>query len=218
MKEHDIDIFAKYAFTGKYDEAQTKNILNKKFELYSDVASDDDVRAIERQYYLYSKCKENHSVAEAIEKYLKYLINEIEHQYTRKYQMETRAGLLLALWGVMTIPLIESGIEFGNDLCSKFMVSTLIISCLVSIISLMFIVLSKQMIFYNFKSEWFDLHAIVEDNYMQTIRFMEGYRNSFKSNELVLSKIGKTLNLAVISETVYLIFEIIYVARCGGTK
>lgn len=207
MNKRSQKLFSKYAFTGKYAEQQTRDLI-KKSQIYEELLSDADSRSIGRQYYIYSKLKEQSVYSNTeLELYLELLVREIDRQFIRKSQMETRAGLLLALWGVMTIAFVENytAAEVTCDSPLKMLVlGILAVLGFMIIIYLMTIMRTKSMKVYDFNGDWYDLHAAMEHKEFTIIRFIEGYRNSFVYNEQLLKKVGRDLDVSTILQIMYI--------------
>lgn len=219
MTDEEKRIFAKYAFTGSYDVESTISLLAAEQEIVVDSAYtnlDDTVYRIGRQYYLYSQLLEEPSRAkrESLLIYLENLKSELIQQYTRKTQMESKAGFVLAAWGVFTVFVLDKLILSGRLVTKLNVLSiTSMAVGIFALLGLLFVVLSKQVSIYNFNNKWNDYYVAMEHPQMVLVRFAEGYRNAYQDNEKRLKLNGNILNLAIVLMLIYVILVCIL---CGG--
>ena len=78
------------------------------FKKYA-VFSKNDIKGIERQWYISQKMKEKGIDNTGIETLLNFIISDIDKQYAMKQDIENKAGILIALLGVMTTIFFQKG-------------------------------------------------------------------------------------------------------------
>lgn len=199
------DIFSKYAndYDINYDkdEAQ-KNIDIEKYVFYK----------------LHDKGLENTN----IERLLDITISESKTQYDIKQSIETRVGLLLALWGVLVSALMQLNIPSSNihiisdsaiHMCYRiiagiilagqalFGLSALALSC-ITLKSYGYSTMSLRDKEMNFK-------GAVDDKYISMVQLLDTYTNCWIKNSGAIAKKSKYYKKLLVSISLFTVFAIL---------
>lgn len=219
MTDEEKKVFVKYAFTGEYDEEEALSLLENEQGIVTDSVHtqlNDTIYHIGRQYYLYTQLLDDplKDKYKRLQMYIENVKSELAQQYTRKSQMESKAGFVLAAWGAFTVFVLDKVIMQGEKHTElNVWIGILIVVGILALLGLLFVVLSKTVSVYNFEAKWNDYYAAMEHKEMAIVRFAEGYRNAHQANEKRLMINGILLNVSIILMFVYVILTCVFVWR-----
>lgn len=205
------ELLSNYLFTGKLEDDEIDAFLNtilsgnKKYDF-----SDNDntyYNMLKRQCYIYRQLKGKSIENTDYEMLLHYMYEDMKQQYTRKSQIETRAGFLMALWGILFSIVCDMKKDFIQNLFlkSSIKIVLLIAAGAISILFLALCIWSGKVHFYTFESRKNNLITALEHPEIWKTRLMEGSSNSYISNERVLKRKGWFFNVAVVSLGVFML-------------
>lgn len=216
--EDDI-AFMKYACYGSLSPKEVEESIRR---IRSDDLKDklgnnrnEDENMLARQYYIFKQIKDNQVNTSELERLLEYMRDEMDHQYLRKSHIETRIGFLMALWGLVFTALIQL---FINDSLNGWFKSinihsiTVFIAIILGGISLLLLCLciwGKNIHFFDFEDIEENLVVSIEFPELMQVKFIEGYSNSYLSNEKLINKKAKIFNHAVIALALFVVFVIL---------
>ena len=206
-----IETFVKYAFCGDLDEVTATKIVQElgkddnSIELDDD-REDTDGNALKRQYYTFVRLQQNPEAAEGTKFLLSKLESEIKTQYDRKSQIETRAGFLMALWGIILTASYDTLKDLSGNIIAFGIVFALITAiCALSLGNLCACMWSSFVFSYDF-ADW-NSNIVTALDYQEVMlaRMLEGYKGAYDSNEKSIKNKSKRLNLAVVFVVVYVL-------------
>lgn len=202
--ENENELLSNYLFTGnlKDDEIDEfiNSILSEKKNYYFSDNDNSDYNMLKRQCYIYRQLKKS-SVGETdYEMLLHYMYEEMKQQYIRKSQIESRAGFLMALWGILFSIVCGMKRDVIQNLYVNYTVMfvLLVASGIISIVLLALCIWSGKVIFYKFSSRKNNLITALEHPEIWRTRLMEGSSNSYISNENKLTTKGNLFNAAIV--------------------
>ncbi len=140
------------------------------------------------------------------------ILNRTEHvldqQYLRKTQMETKAGFILALWGIITMSFIEKVDKNGFSIS---IISTLhIIIALVDLIMLLIVIWSSE---YNQidigKNKYYKLASSSKGSRYYR-RLWEKISYVIDDNDKVIGRKNKILNISIVLSALYILTTFLY--------
>lgn len=175
---------------------------------------------IERYAYfqLHKKGLENTN----IERLLDITIGESKKQYEIKQSIETRVGLLLALWGVLISALIQKNIPASNvyiisapmvHMAYKvFVVIVLVGQVLFGLFSLFFTYKTLKSYGYHtlsLKDKEQNFKGAVDDKYISLIQLLDSYTYCYINNSGAIAKKNEYYKNLIVSISLFAIFVIL---------
>lgn len=179
---------------------------------------------INREKYVYSGLNSKGIENTAVEQLLNFTISDINHQYSMKSAMESKAGFLAALWGVLIgivvskelyITLIN-GISNTPSTIGKglylLIFLGLIGTALVALIEIAFTLIAGEYSRYQFDDKEDNFKCAVDDKNMMFTKLLDSNTNVWKKNEETNEKKYTYLRNSVIWIFFLIIFLIISIA------
>lgn len=183
-----------------------KSYQNNDKEILLDNEETDE-SMVKRQYYVYKSICNDEIKQSNLRFLLDKLSGEIQHQYKRKAQIETRFGFVMALWGVLQVVSYE---VFKGTLANDGLIN-IIFFLFSSVLSISLIVLlcfgmwSKCIYAFEF-SDWnSNLITAIGCPEIMLARFLEGYKNAYICNDRAIVQKGKILNFAIAIIGLYIV-------------
>lgn len=199
-------VFEKYANKYNVDTDSTKEKLDN----------------VEREKYVYQMLSQKGLENTGVEKLLDLTIEDIQHQYSMKQDMEYKAGFMTALWGVLIAIVIQE--KYYMTLISYITNDTM--HYLIKVSSLLILVglvlsgietlyyIAKTMVIskysrYLFNNKELNFRCAVEDKNMLLTKLLDSNTSVWIKNEEANKKKYKCLKLLVIWIVVFILFIVI---------
>lgn len=199
------DIFNTYA--NDYDTGYDKDKAQKNIEIEKYV-----------YYGLHDKGLDNTN----IERLLDITISESKTQYEIKQSIETRAGLLLALWGVMISTLMQLNIPMNNiHIMSDLMIHLVnrIIAGIILAGQALFGLLTLVFICSTLKSHKYSTMSLqdkelnfkgaVDDKYISMVQLLDTYTNCWINNSDAIDMKSKYYSRLLVSISLFAVFVVL---------
>ncbi len=199
------DIFNTYA--NDYDTGYDKDKAQKNIEIEKYV-----------YYGLHDKGLDNTN----IERLLDITISESKTQYEIKQSIETRAGLLLALWGVMISTLMQLNIPMNNiHIMSDLMIhlGNRIIAGIILAGQALFGLLTLVFICSTLKSHKYSTMSLqdkelnfkgaVDDKYISMVQLLDTYTNCWINNSDAIDMKSKYYSRLLVSISLFAVFVVL---------
>lgn len=179
---------------------------------------------INRERYVYSGLNSKGIENTAVEQLLNFTISDINHQYSMKSAMESKAGFLAALWGVLIgivmskelyITLINGILNAPSTIGKALYLLVflgLIGTALVALIEIAFTLIAGEYSRYQFDDKENNFKCAVDDKNMMLTKLLDSNSNVWKKNEVTNEKKYKYLKQSVIWIFFLIIFLIISIA------
>ena len=190
----------------------------------SESPSPEKKENVNREKYIYSGLISKGIENTAVEQLLNLTISDINHQYLMKSAMESKAGFLAALWGVLVgivmskelyITLIN-GISNAPSIIGSglylLVFLGLIGTALVALIEIAFTLIAGEYSRYQFDDKENNFKCAVDDKNMMFTKLLDSNTNVWKKNEETNEKKYKYLRKSVIWIFFLIIFLIISIA------
>lgn len=183
----------------------TLDEMRNNFEKYANLyeLNDASKKERDREWKVYKKLHKKGLENTNLVELLNITKDECKAQYDVKQSIETRVGLLVALWGVLITALIQSNIPMKNievimneKYCMNYRLLVLIIlagQVVFGVLSLVFI--HKTIKPYNYQmlslsDKDIFLNGALDDKYVSLVRFTDSYLNSWKNNSKAIMQKG----------------------------
>lgn len=200
------EIFEKYANKYNTDKGETKK----------------NIDSVDLQKNIFNKMYDRGLSNTAIEKLLDMTIDDIQHQYAMKQDMENKAGFMIAFLGVLLgvilqkelymIPL-KNIIENNNSIIYNVMNGLVFLSLTVSGISSIVFMVATLLIGdyrkYRFEDKKLNFDSAVDDQIMFFTRMLDSNTNVWIKNEAANERKYKNLKILVSSIVLLLVSAII---------
>lgn len=204
------DIFSKYA--NDYDMGDTqKNMDNSQVKKNIDI-----------EKYVYYQLHDKGLEKTNIERLLDITIAECKTQYEIKQSIETRVGLLLALWGVLISALMQLNIPLCNihiitDL--TFHMGYRAIAAIILAGQVLFGLSSLVLTYITLKSYGYSTMSLrnkeknfkgaVDDKYISMVQLLDSYTNCWIKNSKEIAEKSRYYKILINSISLFAIFVLL---------
>lgn len=211
----------------KFD-SQGQNELNIIFDKYANKYNIDKEPVnskqadIDRQKYIYLQIHKKGLSNTNIEKLLNLVIEDIQHQYSLKQDMENKVGFITALCGILIVTIMQQEVLnklilniLDNKLTSSLRIlNSVIIVCLAFSGMFSLLLIAKALLVGEYSKYLFDdkelnFKCAVDDKYMSLVRLLDSNTTVWIKNEEANEKKYKTLRLLVIWSIIFIVFTVI---------
>lgn len=210
-----------FLFEGTLTKEEENKIIREIPLFLGDIPFyDEDIssrNAFRRQLYTYLQLKNKGVDDTEYDLLLDGLKKEIDNQYIRKSHIETRAGFLMAMWGILfgliwqqwEQPVI---VQYSSlfTISNLFLVLSILFGTL-SFLSLCICVWSQKFMMFRYSSIKINTITAMKYPNIFRVRLLEGYGKAFEDNEEILKKKGKMLNIAIIMLGIFVLCMVGYV-------
>lgn len=173
---------------GKINLSSKEERLFMKYAIYN-----GNEEQLSRQKYMYQKVLECSDKVEEVKELLNLTNEEIDRQYRRKEFFETKAGFLLAFWGIIAGIFVKSELfisykmKIGNFFClvsNVWVIDFLIvlISGVLSLIYILKVLYAQEYRWYAFGDRKNNAEVLMKDKGLAYITILEGYTDSWQFN------------------------------------
>lgn len=204
-------------------DAELENIFKKYANDYDNNYDKDEVQKnIDIERYVYYKLHDKGLENTNIERLLDITISESKAQYDIKQSIETRVGLLLALWGALVSALMQLSIPssiihiiFDSTIYMGYRIIAGIILAGQAVFGLSALVLSCITLkLYGYsamslREKEINFKGAVDDKYISMVQLLDTYTNCWIKNSSAIakkSKYYKKLLVSILLFTVFVIF------------
>lgn len=205
------------------EDTELEDIFNKyanDYDINYDIGEAQKNIAIEKYVYygLHDKGLENTNV----ERLLDITISESRMQYDIKQSIETRVGLLLALWGVLISALMQLNIPLNNvhimsDLLAHMGYRiiagiTLVGQALFGVSSLVFTFITLKSYGYStmsLRDKEKNFKGAVDDKYISMVQLLDTYTNCWLKNSGAIAKKSKYYKMLLVSISLFTVFVVL---------
>lgn len=186
------------------EDPKLEGIFKKYANDYDDRVIDEAQKNIDIEKYVYYKLHDKGLENTNIERLLDITINESKSQYEIKQSIETRVGLLLALWGVLISALMQHDILLNNLYIvfdPIFHIGRRIIADIILAGQALFGLSSLVFTFTTLKSYGYhkislldketNFKGAVDDKYISMVQLLDSYTNCWIENSGAIAKKSK---------------------------
>lgn len=216
-------------YSNKDYKEQQQQEIEKRFDEYCENYNTGDKWInVEHQKYVYNRLHEKDLENTNIERLLEITMEDVKEQSNVKQSIENRAGLLMALWGVLFTILLEEDkkvIKVLTDNISYIGKEPVILNSVWGVVSIIVIigliifgVLSLAFLYrsintkiymnFNFEDKERNYKTAVDDKYLSIVSMLDEYTNVWRFNDYILTQKSKTFKNSVIFIAIFTIFII----------
>lgn len=172
-----------------FDKYAHKYNIDKNFSI-------EKSENVNRQKYVYSILNSKGIEDTAVEQLLDLTISDINHQYTMKSAMESKAGFLVALWGVLLgivlnnklyVTLINEILNNSSALVWRginlLVLLGLIVTAFGALIQIAQTLIAGKYFRYKFDDKEINFKCAVDDKNMMFTKLLDANTNVWKRNE-----------------------------------
>lgn len=205
--------------------SKTNNLQKKCFVKYANkYNSDIETKCeIDREWYVYKKANEKGLENTNIEKLLDMVLDDIQHQYAVKHDIESRVGFALALWGVLVVAILEKDLfiqcikqinDSSNSMWFKFFCCISFLGLILSVIVTLILIIAtlrtnkyNRPLYGEDKDKYF--RCAVDDKLMSLVHLLDTNINVWKHNERTNQKKSKIFDFSILAIGVMIAFIIL---------
>lgn len=224
LNKEEKDNLKEFLFEGTLTKDEENKIIREIPLFLGDIPFyDEDIssrNAFRRQLYTYLQLKNKGVNETEYNLLLDGLKKEIDNQYIRKSHIETRAGFLMAMWGILFGLIWQQWekpvvVQYGSlfSISNLFLVLSILAGTL-SFILLCICVWSQKFMMFRYSSIKINTITAMKYPNIFRVRLLEGYGRALEDNEEILEKKGKMLNIAIIMLGIFVLCMVSYVI-CG---
>lgn len=209
--------------TDRKEKLELEDIFNKYANDYGNNCDKDEAQKnIEIEKYVFRKLHEKGLENTNIERLLDITISESKMLYDIKQSIETRVGLVLALWGVLVSALVQSKIPLSNIhimFCSKTHMIYRIFAVIILIGLVLFGLSTLGLSYITLKSNGYyrmslwnkemNFKRAADDKYISMVQLLDTYTNCWIKNAVAIEKKSKNYERLLVLISLFTVFVVL---------